>query len=92
MNKWKPEFGEKYYCRLFIYGMNEVVEHIWQDNFMDNMRYKRGVVFRTEEEAKKMKKGDIKGEEKKHYINVKSATLTMMIRQSVKSAKRAIGQ
>lgn len=64
MNKWKPEFGEKYYCRLFIYGMNEVVEHIWQDNFMDNMRYKRGVVFRTEEEAKKMKKGDIKGEEK----------------------------
>lgn len=51
--RWKPKDGETYY---FIYSHGEVQEWEWDGDYYDIERYKLGVCFQTEEQAKEASK------------------------------------
>ncbi|MGL4662057.1 MAG: hypothetical protein ACRCV7_00020 [Culicoidibacterales bacterium] len=46
--KWKPEIGYRYY---FISDFNEIDEHIWNNDRIDNIYYSFGNCYRTHDEA-----------------------------------------
>jgi len=48
--KWKPKEGNTYYC----IAHDGAHESYWDDDYIDNGRYKLGNCFRTREEAKAM--------------------------------------
>lgn len=49
---WKPELGDKYFTFKKIYGRMEIVEYLFEEDFMDYVFLKQGVVYRTFDEAK----------------------------------------
>lgn len=51
--KWKPDNGGTYYAPNFFEN-NLCEEYIWRNDDYDNSAYQRGVVCRTEEEAKEL--------------------------------------
>lgn len=52
---WKPKTGEKYYIPN-IFNWNPYNYYLWVDDERDEELYKRGLVFKTKEEAIKMSK------------------------------------
>ena len=52
---WKPKTGEKYYIPN-IFNWNSYNYYLWVDDERDKELYKRGLVFKTKEEAIKMSK------------------------------------
>lgn len=50
---WEPEIGEYYWTVDFI-EEDKVYEYMWYDNETENRLLKRGLIFKTKEEAMKV--------------------------------------
>lgn len=53
--KWKPKRDENYWTVNFSYKLN-VLEYTWCNDSCDKEFYKKGLVFKTKEEAEKVAK------------------------------------
>lgn len=48
--KWKPLYGETYYC-VNVLALTSVVSHTWKNDTVDNTYYRTNNCFETREEA-----------------------------------------
>ena len=53
--RWKPSLGE-YYWTVDFGSPSLVYRHLWNNDSVDNMHFKNGVVFKTKKEAVKVAK------------------------------------